>query len=389
MSTAVEALRTAYLDRTAAARAWHEAGGVVVGYLCDVVPDELLTAAGLLPFRVSGDPDLGVDLVDAYVDTYRTAFSSRSRRVGFTTSVLEAALRGDLDFLDFLVVPHTRSAVQSIYRELELARDHRPPGRIPTMYYLDKAYAHSAPTVAFDRDEVLAFAEQVQEWAGRTVTPEDLAAASAERNALRRLLARVTAARRTDPPCVHGSDAMRAFSLATAMPAAQAAPLISEWLDEAAAGNALTGPRIFLAGSPQDHPAVYELIESTGATVVADDHCWGDRCASGVLADTADPLSGIVDRFHTTPACSVQFPFADAVDRFAARVRAARCDAVVFWVLEGDDLQLWETPEQIAAVDRLGLPVLHLPGQPYGRLPEPETRDQVRTFVSTLPLGAS
>lgn len=389
-----DTLRAAYADRTSAARSWRAAGGAVVGYLCDVVPDELIAAAGMLPYRISGDPELDDDLVDARIGVFRTPFSSRPQRVGFTTSILQSVLRGDLDFVDHLVVPHTRSAVQSIYRELELAREDENGTRIPDLYYLDKAYTDDEHTDAFDRGEVRAFTAAVESWAGSVITPSALAAAIVERNRLRRVLGRVSAARRADPPTVRGSDAVRAFALAGAMPAGDAADLISAWLDEADPLPGTTGPRVFLAGSPQDHPGVYELIESSGATVVADDHCWGDRCADGVLTAEVDPgadtlSNAVADRFHAAPACSVQFPLADAVVRFSARVRAARCDAVVFWVLEGDDLQLWETPDQITAVERLGLPVLHLPGRPYQGRPNAATLERVQEFLSGVAGRAS
>lgn len=383
MSTAIDALRSAFRDRSAAARRWHESGGQVVGYLCDVVPDELITAGGLFPFRVAGAPDVGTESVDAYVGVYRTPFSSRSKRVGFTTSVLESILRGDLDFLDVLVVPHTRSAVQSIYRELVLAHDLQPPGRIPTLFYLDKAYTDSGLTKAFDRDEVFRMAAAVEEWTGRPLSPAALRAATADRNAVRRLLARVSAARRADPPTLLGSDALRAFSLAQALPSSEAIELLTAWLATAQPEVGPPRARVLLAGSPQDHPAVYELIEACGATVVADDHCWGDRCAVGLLREEDDPLSAIAERFHDAPACSLRYPFSDDIERFAARVKAARVDAVVFYVLEGDDLQLWETPEQVAAVCRLGLPVLHLPAQPYAH-PDPEAADRLTAFLSAL-----
>jgi len=35
-------------------RAWKDNGGKVVGFFCSTVPEELFTAAGLLPFRMRG-----------------------------------------------------------------------------------------------------------------------------------------------------------------------------------------------------------------------------------------------------------------------------------------------------------------------------------------------
>jgi hypothetical protein len=50
------ALLTAhYRQPELSARRWKEARGRVAGYFCDAVPRELIRAAGLFPYRVSGD----------------------------------------------------------------------------------------------------------------------------------------------------------------------------------------------------------------------------------------------------------------------------------------------------------------------------------------------
>ena len=59
MSSALQALRAHYQQRDQAARAWRSNGGRVVGYLCDNVPEELIMAAGFMPYRLSGDPHTG------------------------------------------------------------------------------------------------------------------------------------------------------------------------------------------------------------------------------------------------------------------------------------------------------------------------------------------
>lgn len=40
--------------RGAAAREWKEQGGRVIGYFCSYMPEEIVHAAGLLPYRVMG-----------------------------------------------------------------------------------------------------------------------------------------------------------------------------------------------------------------------------------------------------------------------------------------------------------------------------------------------
>ena len=120
-AAALEELRTQYRDRDAAARAWKAGGGRVVGYLCDNVPEELIVAAGFLPYRLSGDPMEGTEAIERFVKPFAGPFSARNRGVGFTDAMLNMLLRGHYAFLDYLIIPHTRKAIQAYYRELTLA----------------------------------------------------------------------------------------------------------------------------------------------------------------------------------------------------------------------------------------------------------------------------
>jgi len=47
---AIEAFRDVLKDRHGTARQWKSQGGKVVGYRCLFVPEEIIWAAGLLPY---------------------------------------------------------------------------------------------------------------------------------------------------------------------------------------------------------------------------------------------------------------------------------------------------------------------------------------------------
>lgn len=55
-STPLGSLLHAYANRFEAARAWQRNSGKVVGYISTAVPRELISAAGMLPLLITGDP---------------------------------------------------------------------------------------------------------------------------------------------------------------------------------------------------------------------------------------------------------------------------------------------------------------------------------------------
>ncbi|WP_343941874.1 2-hydroxyacyl-CoA dehydratase family protein [Pseudonocardia zijingensis] len=383
--TPLEKLRFHYANRDVSARAWRESGGSVVGYFCDSVPVELIMAAGLLPYRISGVPDRATDLVAEHVTTIRPPFTRRAATIGFVETALDAVLGGALDFVDHLVVPHTRKMVQAAYRQLLLAQEARPDLRLPSVHYLDKAYIPSPAASRFNRAALEGLADAVASWSGTPLTTHALERAVDVMNTSRALLARVAALRKANPPRITGPDALAVFGSAAVMPREAHNDLLAAFLEDTPPPVAPTDPvRIHLAGSPQDHPAVYRAIETCGAVVVGDDHCWGDRCAWWPVRSGGAPLDGIAARYDAMPACSVEFPLARTVERCVDAAVGSRPDGVIFFDLDGDEAQLWETPDEIAALRAAGIPTLHLPRQPYtAHLPEDVTA-QIAAFVTSL-----
>jgi len=390
MHSAMDVLREHYRQRDRAAREWKTAGGKVVGYLCDNVPEELIMAAGFLPYRLSGDPSLGTEALERYVQPFAAPFSARNRGVSFVDSILEALLSGTFDFLDYLIVPHTRKTIQAFYRELALAKTAHPELALPEVFYLDRAYTPFYASEVFNRQALVELKSQLEVWSGHSIVDGALAEAIEVTNAGRRLLREVSERRGADPPGMTGVDALQVIATSFFMPKRDHNRLLTSLLERPPSPPALShrerglSARLFVGGSPQDHLQLYELIESCGAIVVAEDHCWGTRCGEA-LADTRMPaFEALADRYHRTPACSIDFPMARVVDRCVARACTARVDGALFFVFEGDGVHIWDTPDEVAALDGKGVPSLHLKQQPY-RVEDPEPlREQVRQFVSSI-----
>lgn len=144
---------------------------------------------------------------------------------------------------------------------------------------------------------------------------------------------------------------------------------------------------MFVGGSPHDNPSFYEIVEECGATVVAEDHCWGSRVADWSIRTDLPPLRALASRFHQQPACSIAFPMTETVDRCVRRAALAQADAAIFVVLEHETAQIWETPDEIAGLAEHGIPSLHLSEQPY-RIADPEgLRERIAALLEPLRAG--
>jgi benzoyl-CoA reductase/2-hydroxyglutaryl-CoA dehydratase subunit BcrC/BadD/HgdB len=384
--SAIDHLQQLYRHRDAAARAWkaEHAGAPVVGYLCDNVPEELILAAGCLPYRLSGDPDVGADALERYVQPFAPPFSARNRGVGFVDAILQMLLAGRFDFLDYLIVPHTRKTIQAFYRELTLVQQNEPSLSIPELFYLDRAYTPFYTSEVFNRQSLLQLRAQLEHWSGHALTDAAIADAIDITNTSRRLLQQVAALRAADPARISGVDALQLIATSYFMDKREHNRLLQSVLDEAPSTASSGRPRVFVGGSPLDNLSFYEVVESCGAVVVAEDHCWGNRCGEFEVDTTLPPFEALADRYHRKPACSIEFPMARVVDRCVGRACAAQVDRAIFFVMQGDGVHVWDTPDEIAALERSGVPCLLLNQQPYRLTDSESLRTRISEFVSAL-----
>ena len=76
---------------------WKKAGGKTIGYFCTAyVPEELISAAGMLPFRMRATGSTGTEKGDKY---------AHSTTCSFVRHTFDMALRENYSFLDGLVAP--------------------------------------------------------------------------------------------------------------------------------------------------------------------------------------------------------------------------------------------------------------------------------------------
>jgi benzoyl-CoA reductase subunit C len=101
VSELLESLRRRHDRRDEFARDWSAQGGKVLAYMCDNFPHELVAAAGILPFRLRGDPTAPAPHVARYVAPDRNPTVAVP---AFVDAMLEPLVAGAYDFVDYVCV---------------------------------------------------------------------------------------------------------------------------------------------------------------------------------------------------------------------------------------------------------------------------------------------
>jgi benzoyl-CoA reductase/2-hydroxyglutaryl-CoA dehydratase subunit BcrC/BadD/HgdB len=265
--TALTMMQKHYHQRDLAAREWKKKGKVV-GYFCDSVPEELILAAGFFPFRLSGNPLGKTDIARQHI------VPRHPKREDFVHSMLNMLLTGEYDYLDYLVIPHTRDSIHRLYQTLVMLKKSNPDIRIPEFHFLDTVHSNLFLSESYLQNQFVTLKNKLEVWSGKSITDKSLAKAVAVTNENKRLLKKVAELRAAEPPRISGVDALQIIGSSMFILKEEHNHLLWQFLTGEKELPYLNGTRLFVSGSPLDNLQLYEIIESNGAVVVGEDTCW-------------------------------------------------------------------------------------------------------------------
>ena len=353
---ALAALRRIDENRIAPAQAARAAGARVVAYLGNAVPVELIVAADCFPMQISGDPREDVPLAEHYLDD---DFD------GDLCSVFQRIVSGYYNFADLIVVPRSSNGYLYLYYFLLETRRLLPDSVFPEVVLFDVLSTPYWATGQYVYGRVFDLKASLERLTGQAIDTAGLRTAIAAVNRTRSALQALNGLRREQPARLGGADMLRAISAASCLAPAAATELCDALASACAGRPAREGMRVMVKGAPHDNAGFYELVESLGAVIVADDHTTGERAFEHLVDEAIDPLAALAQHYHLHTAGIRSFPQAEQDARFIAIVEAAAVDAVIFFHDEFDDTLGWDYPEQKRLLDARGIPSTFLQQQSY------------------------
>ena len=365
----------AYRERDRPALLWKKGGGQVVGCFGNDVPEEFLIAAGYLPVRICGDPGKNVTSANRYLER------------GFDPLVHAQFARivdGSYSYLDHLIVSNSSDALIRVFYYLRALRQGEPSLPMPDLYFFDFLHTRFRTSALYDRDRLRDLQHVIESWRGQPISHEELAQAIATCNENRFLLRQIEAMRGPQAARISGVQALQVIGASLFLPRTEHSRLLRMFLTEAQDLPPLTGVRLFVSGSAQDHTEFYELVEACGAVIVSEDHDPGSRLATTDIDITADPIDAIVDYYQLRPPSSSQAMVSERVKALVEQVRATGTQGVIFYIYESDDAPSWDFPEQRKALETLGMPVLLLDRRSYTLTDAEELRSRINAFVESI-----
>lgn len=348
-------------------------GRGTVGYVGDVVPTELIEAAGLQPVHLTGRGRADTPLVDRYIRPNR---GTRDSDVT-VDAVLETILDGSAGELDRLVIPHISRSHQGIPLDLAMARE--AGLSVPPVHYLDRSYLCADTSLQFNRRQFDKLVRSLSTW-GERITGESLEEVLAHGRVYAAELTSLSEARRRPGSPVAGATAVDTV-LSSQRVGVEEGSRVLQRAGSTMAGSTPGLPEVFLGGHAVDHSLWHAEVESAGCRVIAEDAPWSLGGDPVPTVAGIDPLEILRTRYASPDAEAMVTPMSIHISRTLARVEASGARRAVFIVPPGDH-RMWEVPTLCASLERLGVRTLHLKNQPYAPTGNAAPAEAIHTFLT-------
>jgi benzoyl-CoA reductase subunit C len=322
-------------------------GRRVVGVFNDYIPEELLLAAGILPWRITGSHKANI----------AKATILRPPNVNLVvTHIIQSAMDGELDFLDGVVFTH----LDDDQRRLWDCWLHM--GKTPEFTHYLYIPRRTVPIcIEAFRSGMARLVAKLEMWIGDIISEESLHHAIEIYNKWRACLRRLYELRKKDFPPLSGSEFLALTTASFTMPKdafTQELESLFNYLKERKAAVKKIRPRLLVSSEDLDLPDYLKLVEDQGCLVSMDDLNTGSRYIWHEVDAGTDLLYALAKRYLTRPPCPRMFDWDGYIDHLIQLVRDFDIDGVLnlplMWSMWRDDI----TPYLQQRLREAGIPVM-------------------------------
>ncbi len=345
--SAVDQLTWHYENPLACAMEKAREGIPIAGITSNTVPWELLRAAGYFPLMLK--PANGpFRVADRFMED--GVFGARVR------GIFDGIASSAWPFLAMVVIPRTSEQEHKLFLYLrEMARQEFS-SNTPDLHLYNLLHYRSAEAEKYGLERTHALIGYLENHAGRSIEPSDLARAVDESNQANRAIRRLLDFREGPHPRLSGTEILALIGAAWFMDRAEFARLAAEAAAELTTRPPLHGARILIKGSPLHHTGLHRAIESHGSVVIAEDDWWGSRSITKEIGPQGDVVRSIFEKYYFDAPSPRVFPRAVADEWFLAA--SAKVDGIVFYLPPEDDVLGWDYPRLRNVLDQRGTPSL-------------------------------
>ena len=356
-------------------------GRKVIGSYCVFVPEELILAVDGVSVGLCAGAEFNFEGAETVLprNTCSLIKSAFGFKLGKVCPYLEAS--------DVVVGENTCDGKKKSYEMLApLVKD---------LYVMDMPQMKSPSGKALLKEEYNKFAAKLEAVSGKKITAESLKKGIEIVNAKRTAVKRLTELRAADPAPISGLDALlvnQVFFYDDPVRFTDAVnKLCDELVDRVKKGKGVfvaKTPRIFVSGCPMAVPnwKLPMLIESSGAVIVGEESCVGERGARWMTeakADTVDGLLELLTERYFNIDCAIFTPNPSRVDYVKEMAKKLAAAGVIHYSLQFCQPYIMESGPVEKNLEKSGIPTLRLETD-YSQEDAGQLKTRIEAFVERL-----
>ncbi len=360
-----------------------EDGLRALGYTCYFMPEVLLDLPGCFSVRLRAPRSTSPDMATYYMSN-RTCMYGRC--------LLERALEGGFNFLDAEMATETCTVTCRFQEHLQMMDIIQNPDFF--CEFSDIPFKKNENSIEHYMGQLRAHVlKPLRDHFGIDISNEAMLEAIKQHNEVCRLINEIGSYRKLDNPTITG----REFQIIQLVTLTCPKYLIIDKLREIAEDLKQRKPdakpawrcKVVLAGSEDDDPDFTGLIESCGALVVADRHCYGSLPGREEIRveEGEEPLHAIARHYLNTSQCPrfmEQHTMRERKDYLAKLVKEYKADGIIIEQMKFCEYWSYErTIDTILLQRDYGIPVCSIEKE-YVNNAIGQLRTRFQAFVESI-----
>ncbi len=357
-----------------------DGGGKILGYTCSFVPEELIIAGGILPFRIRATGSESAGRADDYFESANICSLIRH--------TFGKVLNGEYDFIDGAVIGGGCDGNRHI-----LDNWGKSPAKIEFLDRIFIPHASNELAAEYFLGQLSGLKSRIEDYFGVTVTDEKLWSAIRLCNEVRELQRELYGLRSSDNPPITGSETVAVIVAGSSMPKEEYRDDLKVLLAElrsAKVPDKKYAARVMIVGPGHDDTSMSDIVEELGGLVVNDLTCFGGKVIFGsVTEDGPDPLKAIADyQVLTRPFCPKNLGAHPVINKeLFYKIKEFKVDGIIGQIFLCCDTWGGEVYILNKELRAAGIPLLRIereyPADSSGQL-----RTRVQAFIETISGGA-
>jgi len=263
-----------------ALQSWKNQNGKVIGCMYPFIPEEIISAAGMLPYRMKATNSSGTELSESCFSQINCTY---------VRHLFDLGMRGELKFLDGVVTVNYCDHIRRLFDNWKSKIN------TPYMHFLSFPKKRGEEQIEAYRKELVKFKISLEKFFNTNITEKQLRSAIQCHNKTRQLLRKLYELRKSKNSSITGAETLAIVMAGTVIPKEIYNSLLNQLLKDynQAEKNTKNLVRIMLVGGEIDNLKLIDIIENLGGLVVADYLGYGFRYIWKDVDEEGDSLTAL------------------------------------------------------------------------------------------------